>query len=344
MGLAYSQIDDAVLATQNLLVKRGAFVNMQTDLQDHIAVREMWKTRRKVFAGGQNWELEYQMDHNHSAKPVGLYQQDSSSMVDTLAKGEVPVRHVNAHYEYDQRLKAFQQGGTEIVNLITAKYSEMMVSLYEMLEEQLWGKPTDSSDLITPWGIAYWITRNATEGFTGGNPAGFTDGRAGINTTTYPRYANYSGAYTAITVTDLLRKMRNAHRRTMFRSPLSHSEPMVGKMGNGIYTNDAVVGILEELLETRNMNLGTDLAKYEGSAVFKSTPIQWAPYLDDDSTNPVYMLDWKTLAIGVMAGWEGNLGQPYMVPGKHLVRRVDFDASLNMICTDPRKQAVFYVA
>jgi len=47
MGLSFSQIDDAVLLTQNTLVKRGAFVDMQTDLTDHVAVREMWKGKRK---------------------------------------------------------------------------------------------------------------------------------------------------------------------------------------------------------------------------------------------------------------------------------------------------------
>jgi hypothetical protein len=41
-----------------------------------------------------------------------------------------------------------------------------------------------------------------------------------------------------------------------------------------------------------------------------------------------------------MPGWENNLSAPYMVPGKHLVRRVDLDASLNMVATDPRRQTV----
>ena len=111
-------------------------------------------------------------------------------------------------------------------------------------------------------------------------------------------------------------------------------------MSNGIYTNDDVIGLMEEILEAQNMNLGNELASKDGRVVFKSTPITYAPKLDTDSTDPVYMLDWKWLAIGVMAGWENNLSSPYMVPGKHLVRRVDLDASLNMVCTDPRKQTV----
>jgi len=342
MGLSYDQIDDAVLLTQNKLIKKGAFVDMQTDLQDHVAVREMWKKKKKKFEGGENWEVEYQMDHNHSARAVGLYESDGSSVGDTMVKGEIPVRHVNAHYIYDQREKAFQRGGTAIVNHIKTKYTAMMVSFYEYLEEILWSKPVDSRDKTTPWGLAYWVTRAATEGLNGGNPVGFTDGRAGISTSDYARFANWTGQYEAISKQDLIRKMRKAHTQTKFRSPVSHSTPKLSSMGNGIYTNYSVLGTIEEILEEQNMNLGNDVASKDGKAMFKSTPFTWVPKLEEDTTDPVFMLDWNWLTIGVMAGWENNLSKPYMVPGKHLVRRVDLDASLNMACIDPRRQTVLY--
>jgi hypothetical protein len=342
MGLSYNQIDDAVLLTQNKLIKRGAFVDMQTDLTDHVAVREMWQKRKKVFTGGENWEFDIQMDHNHSARTVGLYEQDGSDLGDTMEKGEVSPRHINAHYLYDLKEKAFQRGGVAIVDLIKTRYTGMMVSFYELMETLLWSKPTDSSNTLDPYGIAYWVTKNANEGFFGGNPAGFTDGRGGISTDEYPRFANWTAQYQSIAKDDLIRKMRRGHRKTQFRSPVSHSKPELGSMQNGIYTNDTVIGIMEEILESNNMNLGNDLASKDGRTTFKSTPITYAPKLDDDSSDPVYMLDWKWIAVGVMDGWYNNLTKPYMVPGKHNVRRVDLDASMNMVCTDPRKQAVFH--
>jgi hypothetical protein len=42
----------------------------------------------------------------------------------------------------------------------------------------------------------------------------------------------------------------------------------------------------------------------------------------------------------VLAGWENALSKPTPVAGKHTVRRVDLDATLNMICTDLRRQCV----
>jgi hypothetical protein len=216
----------------------------------------------------------------------------------------------------------------------------MHVSLYEYLEPVLWGKPVDSSDAITPYGIAFWVTRNTTAGFNGGDPVGFATGRAGLSTTTNPRWANYTDQYSDVTKADLVRKMRRAHRATRFRSPVSHATPNVGGMKNGIYAPESVIETLEEILEQQNMNLGNDVASKDGRTLFKGTPLTYVPFLDDDAEEPVYMLDWKWLAIGVMAGWENNLTAPYMVPNKHNVRRVDLDMSMNMVCTDLRRQAV----
>lgn len=339
MGIAYADIDDAVLLTQRKLVQKGAFTDLQTDLQDHVAVREMWQKKKKKFEGGNDWTFNAQMDHNHSARVVGLFETDGTSLQDTMKQGKVSPRHINASYIYDQREPAFQRGGVGIVDLVQTRYTAMMVSFYELLEEILWGKPTDSGDDKTPYGIAYWVLKNATEGFNGDNPSGFTDGRAGIDSSTYGRWANWAAQYADITKTDLIRKMRRAHRRTSFRSPVSHATPGIS-MGNGVYTNDAVIGILEERLEDQNMNLGNDVASKDGKTLFKSTPVTYVPFLNNDSSDPVYMLDWKTMGIGILAGWENNLSAPMPVAGKSKVRRVDLDATLNMIATDLRRQAV----
>jgi len=118
----------------------------------------------------------------------------------------------------------------------------------------------------------------------------------------------------------------------------------MGKMGNGIYTNDTVVGLLEEEVEKQNMSLGNDVASKDGKVLFKSTPIVYAPYLDLDTDNPIYTIDWKHLAIGVLEGWENNLSAPYMVPDYHLVSRVDLDATLQMACDDVRRHGVYKAA
>ena len=339
-GIPFNEIDDLVLLTQEKLIKRGAFVDLQTDLQDHVAVREMWKGKRKVFEGGNDWRADLQMDHNHSASAVGMYATDGSTIKDSMQKAVISPKHMNAYYIYDQREPDFQRGGIATANYVKTKYVGMMVSFYELLEEYLWTKPVDSNDELQPYGMAYWVTKSITEGFNGGDPSGFSAGRGGLSTGDYPRWANWTAKYTEITDEDLVTKMSTAHRKTKFRSPVNHSQPTLGAMKNGLYTNDAVINKLERLQRQNNTNLGSDITG-GSSPMFKSTPFTYTPYLDDDSTNPIYMLDWKWLAIGVLAGWAENLSKPEPVPGKHTVRRVDMDVSLNMVCTNLRRQAVF---
>lgn len=341
MSLTFAQIDDAVRLTQNNFIQKGSFVDMQTDLQRHIAVEEMWGSRKTVFSGGEEWEFQVQMDHNHSAKEVGLYEQDSSALNDTMTSGTVPPRHINAHYEYDLLEKVFQRGATQIVDLIETRMTAMYVSWFEFLEGRLWTKPTDSTDTKRIFGIPYWIVKDSTLGFTGGNPSGFTAGAGNIDSTTYTRWKNFSGSYTTVNETDLLAKMREAHLKTEFVSPVSHKNPTFNSK-NGIYVNSDTHLALQKLFDERNMNLGSDLG---GKAVtFKGTPITYTPYLNSDASDPVYMIDWKYMTIGCQEGWEKRLTEPYMVPGKHNVRRVDLDGSVNTLCVDRRRQTVLYKA
>jgi hypothetical protein len=108
--------------------------------------------------------------------------------------------------------------------------------------------------------------------------------------------------------------------------------------------NEPTIGLFEEEVEKQNMSLGNDIASKDGRVVFKSTPLTWVPKLDSSTDDPVFLLDWKVLTVGIMAGWENNLTAPYMVPNKHNVRRVDLDASFNMIGTDLRRLAVLNTA
>lgn len=340
-GVDPKTIDDLVNFTFQRLVKKGAFVDMQTDLSDFVGVRELYNKHQKVFDGGLDWEFAIQMDHNKTAAFRQLYETDALSENEpSLVKGRVSPRFLGANYIYDVLEPVFQRGELAIVDYVKSKYVGMMVDVWETMEAAIWGAPASESDTKTPYGIAYWVTKGATEGFTGGNPTGFTAGRAGINSETYTRWKNYSSPYREVTLDDLAEKMTRAHRKTRFRSPVSHAVPDLSNMANGIYTNDAVISDLEFLLAQNNMNIGNDFAGKQ--SLFKSTPITYVPYLDDDATNPVYMIDWKWMAMGLLAGWKEHLSAPTPVPNKHTVRAVYLDSGFNIICTDLRRQSVFH--
>lgn len=339
--LQYADIDDAVLLTQENLIKEGAFLDLQTDITDHVAVRELWKGRQKKFDGGNDWQFQAQIAGNGSTRAVGLFETDGTALADTMIEGYMQPRHVNACYIYDQREKSFQQGGKAIVDLVETRYTAMMVDFYDYLEAVLWACPL-ASDTKTPHGISYWVTKGTSgqEGFYGLDPTGYTAiGRAHILSSAQARWRNWAADYATVSTEDLVRKIDNAMMATQFRSVVEHAQPDVGSAKTGIYANRVTALLLKELLASQNMNLGSDLIG--PTPLLKGNPITYVPKLDDDTTNPVYVLDWRWLAIGVLSGWEENLSKPYPVPGKSKVRRVDLDCTLELVCTNLRKQMVF---
>ncbi len=339
MSLAPSQIADFVLLTHNKLVARNAFEDLQTDLQNYAGVDWLWKKKKTPFEGGHQWEFDCQMDHNHTAKATGLFEKDSSNIRDTMAKGVAPVRFMNAHYMIERREPIMQRGEVQRVNYVKTKIEAMYSSFYEKLESFIWGKPTTSSDVKTPWGIPYWVVKNASEGFHGGNPSGFSGGAGGLAVADYPRWSNYTGTYAATTAKDLIRTMRKAKLLTKFKSPLNHKTPMLST-GNGIFVNAETFLEMEELFDTRNMNLGAEL---DGTKVtFNSNQIIHCAKLDDDTQNPVYMLDFKKLSLGCLAGWEKEITVTEGAGDCHTAIRTDLDASLNVVCTNRRNQTVLY--
>ena len=350
MALTADEITGLVETTQEGLIKQGAFVDAQTDITQHVAVSEMLPRHKKVFEGGVDWRFDVMLDHNHSARAVGLYERDGASIADNLVKGIVGPRFLDANYVFDTKEPDLQRGGKAIVDYVRTKYIGMIISFYDLLENILWSKPQSDADKKTPYGIPFWVTKptvttaGTPAGFNGGNPVGFSSGRAGLSSETYPRLKNYTGVYSQISKDDLLRTMRQCVRKTNFKSPVNHATPTVGPSANGIYTNDNVIGKFEEILEAQNMNLGDDLDSKGGKALFKGRPVTYVPMLDNDTDDPIYMLDWSTLCFGILGGWQKRVSAPKPVAGMHNVRQVFLDASLNTICTDFRKQTIIVKA
>lgn len=356
------QIADLVAGTQELIIKRKALVNLMTDLTDYVGLRELWKKHQHQFQGGIDWEFDVIMDHNHTARFTKLYSADTANHVDATVKGKVGPRFYDASYTYELREKALQSNNAiTIFDFIKTKMAQAQQSAKDLLEDAVWGAPAYASDDVTPFGLAYWVTKMANSdvaanplgGFVGKGltlPKSASDAtqvaidRAGISSTTYPRWRNFAAQYTNISKTDLVEKMRRAHYATDFKSPITAiTDPSIGS-GSGIYVGLDTIGELESILEAQNMNLGNDLLSKDGKCLFKSAPITYAPKLNGDATAPIYMIDWTSIALGVLAGWNEHWSEPKEVAGSHNVRQVFLDGSVNMVCTNLRKQAVIHKA
>jgi hypothetical protein len=124
---------------------------------------------------------------------------------------------------------------------------------------------------------------------TGGIDASSTSTVAGAS-----NWRNYTAAYPN-TEFDLsaTRERKWAFLKLMFSPPEQLSDLGVGGAANKyrIYMNDRTIVAYEELAQAQNDNLGADLQPFNGVTTFRKIPVKYAPLLDTDTTDPIYLVN-----------------------------------------------------
>ena len=358
---------DIVKATAELLIKQGAFTNLLSDLSEYAIVKRIMPRHKKVFAGGLDWTFMAAIDAynngNNTAKFTGLFEDDAYNRKNVLVQGKVSPRFLTANYVYDKREPVLNSGEASkskmlaIVEFVKLQMELMYQSAFDLLETTFAGVgPTYADDKKTPHGLAFYIQKqsnsdassHASGGFDGKDPSLPASSssstptpcpRCNISTTTYGRWANWCAQYAAVSKDDLVKKMRIASHKINFKSPLSLTDPTLST-GRDILTNLAVIQELETILEAQNMNLGNDVASKDGKVLFKGAPVEYVPVLDNDAQDPIYMIDWKTLVFGTIAGWDKKVSAPKEDNTQHNTMKGFLDMSCEMVCTNLRNQAV----
>lgn len=341
--LSPEQIADLVLGVQNQLGKNKV-EDFYTPLQEYYAMPKLIKNKKLKERGGRGIQFNARIATASAAQHTGLYANDEINVVDLLKQASIPWRFSKTNWAYDVQEVRMDIGPSAIVNFVEEKRIDAMISLAELMETAFWGGPADESDVLTPFGIGYWFQRNASEGFNGGNPAGFPSGCAGLNASTYPGWKNYTGSYAEITKDDLVLKMRRAFRRTKWKSPVALNDYHMGD-DFSVCAPETVVETLESYLEEQNDNLGNDIASKDGRLIFRRVAVDWVPALDSDAQVPVYGINWGSFYPVTLAGSFMEESKPTQVAGKHTVYAVFNDTTWNICCKNRRRQWVLhYVA
>ena len=309
------------------------------ELCDHILREDRIQQK-----GGTSIQYTLMTDHSNAAKMVGLYEVYVRNVANVLAQIEVPWRRATSNWSWERHEGLANRSPEKVVDHIKVRRADGILSLIELVEAQGWSKPTDSTDTKSLWGIPYWIVKSATAavGFNGGNPSGFSS-CGGADVATYTRWKNCTGTFSAYSKSDMVKKMRKAARITKFMSP--KMMPQFSEQTSydfRIYTNETVVSEMEDLGEAQNENLGRDIASLDGKILFHGNPIVYVPKLDDDTDNPVYMLDMSCIYFYVQEGDFFYEHDPKAKEDQPNVWFTDIDLTCNMFCKDRRRQTVLY--
>jgi hypothetical protein len=236
------------------------FTEIATTLQKHTAMRELLKKNRVVIEGGYGLQWDVMVGQTNAAQNVGLGAVDNVNIVDVMTQATADWRNSTTNWALIGQEEAMNASEERIVNLVQTRRIASMISMAELMENNFWGPPVAITDLLTPFGVNTWFVKNATEGFNGGAPAGYTT--IGLNPTTYPNWNNWTYQYTAVTRDDLVRHWSKALDWIDFE-PVVDGVPTFNTGDSyGQYTNYGVYGPLKEALDSQNDNMGNDLDKY----------------------------------------------------------------------------------
>lgn len=334
------QVDDLVNLTLSNF-KRNKFVDLSLEYPEYISSR-IFQKKRVSEQGGPDIRFKVQKANTGMARLTGLFSTDVTGVEDLTTEGVIPWAADTVNWSYDVDEPIFQSDRETIVSDLMIREHSCYNDIIELREQHLWGAPASSSgNEIAPFGIPFWIQKDATTtvdgAFNGGNPSGWTSGAASIDSTVYTKWKNWTFGWTNVTPDDLVRKVKKANYNTRFMAPHPHPELGFGKSDHSIFTTYAVREPLERLAESRNDNLGSDCAKYINDVLIGGVPIEAVHYLDsNDSSNPLYGVNWKVLRPFILRG--RNMRQTKKpAPFQRNVRQVHYDTWYNYACYNRRE-------
>lgn len=328
---------DFVKDTLNNLGK-PKFTDISSNLQEHVAMKNLLRKNRVILESGAGIQFNVLTGQSNAFRNVGLAETDNANLQDGMQQASTVWRHSQTSYAIIRQLMSMNREPARIVDYVRQQRIMAMISLAEGMERNFWSPPS-ATDGKTPLGIPYWITKNGTKGFSGGTLSGYST-VAGLSPTTFTNWNNWAGPYTAVSKDDFVRAIREMSTKIRFKPPVDGiPTPNTGDM-MGWYTNYPVYQPLEESLESQNDNLGKDIASMDGQVVFKRVAVTWVPFLDTDTTNPFYGINWGWLKTYILRDeWlrETNIVN---TPMQHNVASHYIDLSYNFVSKNRRCHGV----
>lgn len=342
MSLQASNLLDLV-STSLPDLGRLKFTDLTSDYQKTIALKRIMRQKKMQYDSGPTVRFNVMYDQNGSARSVPLGYTAVVDIPNVMTYGEVPWRSMTFNWAIEAREEVMNSGSSKIVDIMQVRRLSAMASWIIKLEQLIWRVPATTNDLDF-FGIPMYVVKSNTavttnDGFNGTVPSGYTT-VAALNPSTLKRWSNYATQYTSVTKDDLIRKMRRASEYTDFL-PLVEEMP-VYNLGDdfGYYTNYAVLATLEEILESQNESLGTDIASMDGKVMFRRAPVTFVKELDKDTTNPMYGLNWGELGAMRLRNWWMKETPVPLNPNQPTVATTHVDSTFNTICRNRRRQFV----
>jgi hypothetical protein len=260
------------------------------DYRDYEVCNRWFKSDKIEVDGGVTIDRRIMLDDSGTARYVRLYEPSTPNVVDVQKKISVPWCQLETSWSIERReILRNRSSAKGFIKMLQVRRVDSMVSLANLLEEKAWATPNDASDDSNPLGLPYWICLGPDgtneDGSFNGQTVRYGDGstgtvRAGLDSSTYEKWRNWTAQYTAVNRT-LIKRMRKAFRSVRFKSPVVVKDMTEGPSSNfRIYMPLDVAVEFEEIAHGQNDNLGGEIAAFGGATTFRRVPLIDIPQLD----------------------------------------------------------------
>lgn len=321
---------------------------------------------RRLRDGGDVVKDYISLKDTGNAKHVRMYETDTPNVANVDREITVNWVHAKTSFSYSRKELSMNLGNkTRIYNLLKQRRLNCYRELADLLEEAAWKTPSAADDDLAPYGVPGWIVQADADSVTGnfyGYLGDFTTsddsesgmsyvGGLGCTSTVNNRWANYYADHNDNLDDSFLKLLRRAFRKTKFQAPKVASQaidPHSDFSNFALYSNDEVIGELEELLFKSDDKIGSDLGKYAGSVVYKGIPIRYIDMLDDELTyvyggNPFFGVNHNHFKATVLKGEDFTVDKPMNKVGQNLVFTVYVDLTYAYTC-DNRRAGGFLIS
>ncbi len=283
---------------------------------------------------GKSFQFQVMVNDSGTAANVGMGYSDPVVIRDTLTSATGNWVNSKADFAIVGQEEDMNASPAKIVDVRLMREKATAISLVQLMEANWWGPPVTITDTLTPWGVNTIFPKNSSEGFNGGAPSGFTS--IFLNPTTYPNWKNYTFQYTDPTDGDFVNKLNRAIEFTDFEPPVEGIPTLRSNTKYAYFSNYGLIGPLQNLLKASNDNLGMDITKYAGAVVINRAPLVRVPFLEADTTNPIYGLSLGDIKLFRLRNWWMRRTHVPMVPGHHTAAADYFDSTYQFVATNKR--------
>lgn len=345
-------IDDLVETTYDRALKPKKWTDISLSDQFHCLAQRFLQGKKMPVSATPNMIWKLQVRNTETFRFTGLFSKDQHDVQNLAVGASQQWALATANWAYDVQEPEFQQDMYQIVDYILMREHSMYNDWWKGMEAAFWTAPTSSTQDPRPIsGIPFWVQKNSTEGFKGGDPSGFSAGAGGVSTSTYPNWKNYTFPYSQINRDDFVEKAIKAMDLCEFTPP--HEFPDAAPTANpkwSFYTTYAVRSPLWQYLDTRNDNLRDVAGTATTDPKLRNIPVKWVPALTNagssavDTSNPFYGINWGCMDFRFKKGWDMKRTGPVKKDGQRHVRVVHIDSTCNLATDNRRAHFVGYVA